>query len=85
MGNCQSKPLLYNKYSEGKIYKIVCRITGDVYIGSTIQPLNARMCEHRRDAKALTVICQSKLIMDRGDYYIELIELYPCNSQSELL
>jgi hypothetical protein len=57
MANCQSKPLPYNKYSEGKIYKIVCKITGDVYFGSTIQSLNTRMREHRRDAKSLTVIC----------------------------
>jgi hypothetical protein len=26
-----------NKYQEGKIYKIVCNITGEVYIGSTLK------------------------------------------------
>ena len=36
MANCQSKPLQYNKYSEGKIYEIICNITGERYVGSTI-------------------------------------------------
>ena len=28
-----------NKYVNGKIYRIVCNITGEQYIGSTIQSL----------------------------------------------
>jgi predicted GIY-YIG superfamily endonuclease len=31
-----------NKYQQGKIYKIVCNETGDIYIGSTIEPTLAR-------------------------------------------
>ena len=35
-----------NKYQEGKIYKIVCNITGEVYIESTIDKLKERLRKH---------------------------------------
>ena len=37
-----------NKYQEGKIYKIVCNITGEVYYGSTIEKyLSSRLAKHK--------------------------------------
>ena len=33
-------------YQNGKIYKIVCNITGLVYIGSTIENLTERLWGH---------------------------------------
>jgi hypothetical protein len=36
MGIVQSKLGMYNIYSNGTIYSIICNITGDIYIGSTI-------------------------------------------------
>jgi hypothetical protein len=68
-------------YSLGKIYEIVCRITGEKYIGSTFQPrLSQRLTKHVSGGNT----CMSKQIIDRGDYFINLIENYPCTSCEEL-
>lgn len=72
-----------NKYQNGKIYKIICNVTGDVYVGSTIKILKKRLCQHKSHAKKTRNIC-SYIIIDRGDYKIELIEDYPCNNSKEL-
>ena len=32
-----------NKYTNSKIYKIICNITGDTYYGSTYQTLPKRL------------------------------------------
>jgi len=68
-------------YKNGKIYKIVCYDTGEIYIGSTVQDLEVRLKGHRGKTGNR---CCSKQIIDRGNYYIELIETYPCNSHFEL-
>ena len=67
------------RYQQGKIYKIVCNITNEIYIGSTIKSLNDRLCVHRLDKE-----CVSRYIIERGDYKIELIKNYPCNNVYEL-
>ncbi len=36
-----------NKYNNGKIYKIMSTIINDVYIGSTILPLDIRFNTHK--------------------------------------
>lgn len=68
-------------YSNGKIYKIVCNITGEIYVGSTVQTLAQRLTQHR-------CICPnsscSKQIIERGDYYIVLLESVACNNRDEL-
>ena len=38
---------LNNKYQNGKIYKIVCNISGKIYVGSTIKPLEIRLSGHK--------------------------------------
>ena len=69
-----------NKYQEGKIYKIVCNITNEIYYGSTIQKyLGDRLASHK-----FNMNCISRNIINRGDYKIELIKNYPCNSRYEL-
>ena len=68
------------KYQQGKIYKIVCNITNEIYIGSTIETINRRLQGHIKDLKD----CRSRKILNRGDYKIELIKNYPCNSKWEL-
>lgn len=76
-------------YSKGKIYKIVCNETGKVYIGSTVQKLNTRLNNHKSyynhwlDGK-IDRQCASYAIIQFDNYYIELIENYPCNSRTEL-
>jgi len=66
-------------YSNGKIYKIECNITNDVYYGSTRKSLSDRMRQHKT-----TRHCTSIKIIDRGNYTCKIIEEYPCNSRLEL-
>ena len=68
------------EYLNGKIYKLVCEITGEVYIGSTIRSLEDRLYNH---VNKYNSTC-SKQIIDRNKYYIEQLESYPCNSKQEL-
>jgi len=65
----------------GKIYKIVCNITNDVYIGSTCSTIEDRLKTHHLKSNRAV----SKLILARGDYYIALIEDYPCKTKLQLL
>jgi hypothetical protein len=68
-------------YQNGKIYTVRSLSRPDlIYVGSTIQPLSVRMGMHRVPSND----CTSKQIVDIGDAYIELIELYPCSSKEEL-
>lgn len=69
-------------YSNSKIYEIICRITNERYIGSTVQPLSKRLAEHRNPSN----MCSSKQIIVRGNYYINLIEDFPvCQNREQLL
>ena len=38
-------------YKKGKIYQIKNTIDDDIYVGSTIAPLNKRMTKHKYSAK----------------------------------
>jgi GIY-YIG catalytic domain len=67
-------------YQDGKIYAIRSNLTEKVYIGSTIRTLRERFSGHKSASKK----CSSKHIIQYPDAYIELIENYPCNSQTEL-
>jgi hypothetical protein len=77
-------------YSTGKIYAIKCAETDDVYIGSTIQPLQKRLVRHRGDYNLFTKdnekynYISSFEIVKYESAYIELLEEYPCNSSEEL-
>lgn len=73
-------------YANGKIYKIACKSTGLIYIGSTT---NAYLCNrlgqhtHRFRNQHLTQYTSSQIIAN-GNYFIELIELVPCSDKDEL-
>mgnify|MGYP003650882274 CR=1 FL=1 len=73
-----------NKYQNGKIYKIVCNITNDVYIGSTVRTLEKRLISHKSSCRNDKRKCSSHTIIERGDYKIELIELHPCETNLQL-
>lgn len=73
-----------NKYQEGKIYKIVCNITGEIYIGSTCSTLRSRLKSHKDHYLYSNRYTSAKPIILRGDYKIELICHYPCNNKTEL-
>ena len=75
-------------YQEGKIYKIYNTINDDIYIGSTSQKLCERMRQHRNDYKSSPRFNMLiyKAIREHGveNFYIELIDKYPCNDKDEL-
>jgi hypothetical protein len=70
-------------YQNGKIYSIRSYQTELIYIGSTTQSLSKRLGKHISDYK--NGVISSKELLKYDDYYIELIELFPCNSREELL
>jgi len=69
-------------YKNGKIYALKSHQIEDIYIGSTTQKLSQRLGKHRADCKDNKG--NTKYILQYEDYYIELIENYPCNSKEEL-
>jgi len=74
------------KYQNGKIYCIKNNLDNDVYVGSTTQPLSKRMSDHRKDMKKHPGrILYSKMHeLGSEQFYIELIEEYPCENLVEL-
>ena len=75
-------------YSKSKIYIIRSYETDEVYIGSTIEPLNKRISQHRASFKRFMnnkghYYTSFKLI-EHADHYIELYEVYPCENKEQL-
>jgi hypothetical protein len=76
-------------YQKGKIYKIICNVTGKSYVGSTCEPsLAKRLAKHVTNYKSW---CNGKYsyttsyeILKENNYMIVLIENYPCSSKDEL-
>ena len=78
-----------NKYQKGKIYKIVCKVTNKIYIGGTCEKyLSDRLKGHRLAYKYKKDVpnyyCSVFEVLKNNDYYIELIENYPCICKDEL-
>lgn len=75
-------------YQKGKIYAIRSHQTDKVYIGSTTQVLSARLGSHVREKKyyedGIINYITSFEMLEFDDYYIELLELCPCDSKEEL-
>ncbi len=65
-------------FQNGKIYSIRSHQTEKIYIGSTTQSLAVRFGGHKRQN------CSSQQILQFDDAYIELIELFPCDSKMAL-
>ena len=72
-------------YKNCKIYQILNNSNSEVYVGSTTQPLCKIMYEHKMCSKYQNCMFY-KMMKEIGHdkFYIELIELYPCNSKEEL-
>lgn len=76
-------------YQLGKIYKIVCNVTGNIYIGSTCEPtLARRLAGHRYSYKSYLngkhdYVTSFKIIQN-NDYDMVLIESYPCETKDQL-
>ena len=80
---------MVKNYQLGKIYKIVCNITRQIYIGSTVEKyLSRRLVEHRHHynqyLRGQTNFISSFEILQGENYDILLIENYPCSSSDEL-
>jgi hypothetical protein len=76
-------------YGKGKIYKIVCNITGLIYIGSTCEPrLPRRLAKHVGNYKEYLAqkrnFVTSFKILENGDYDIVLIEDVKCENRDQL-
>ena len=79
-------------YQNGKIYAIKSNSGGKIYVGSTTKDyLSKRMSHHRTAFKAWEdgngFCCSSReLFIEYGveNCYIELIELFPCETKDEL-
>ena len=73
-------------YANGQIYQVLNTKTNDIYVGSTCSTLAKRMYEHRYDATNRQERHIHKKMYEIGvsDFYIELIELYPCSCRAEL-
>ncbi len=80
-----------DRYKNGKIYKIVCNVTGKVYIGSTCLPtLAKRLAQHRTPYKRFLDKKKEKYmtsfkVLENNNYSIILIEEYPCETKDQLL
>ena len=75
-------------YSNSNIYKIVCNITGFVYIGSTLQTLIQRLQDHKRGYnsylnKKHNYVSSFKILVNEN-YDIILIEDFPCERKEQL-
>lgn len=77
-------------YEQSKIYKIVCNITNEIYIGSTTKHyISDRLANHRSHYKKFKEGTKGYMtsfkILERGDYSIILIEKFPCTTREELI
>ena len=75
-------------YQHGKIYKVLNNVDDDCYVGSTTQPLSKRMASHRKCmncvAKRDRILYTKMRDLGVGNFYIELIEEYPCDNVEQL-
>ena len=73
-------------YSNGKIYTIRCKNNPSIiYVGSTIQSLAKRLGNHKQMSVRKPNILLYKTINNNwNEWYIELYELFSCNTKEEL-
>ena len=73
-------------YSKGQIYTVRCYDDKSlIYVGSTVQLLSKRFSAHRKRIEfSLYQYVNEHYAGNWGKWYIELYELYPCNSKQEL-
>ena len=76
--------------SNGKIYKIICDETGEVYFGSTTLPTeDERLKVHEGNYSSFLKYgvyhwCAVFNIIERGNYHIELVKDFPCETMFDL-
>jgi predicted GIY-YIG superfamily endonuclease len=80
---------MQNKFSNGKIYKIVSNTTNKFYIGSTTKDLKERLRCHQSQYKSFLKGAGAKYltsfeIVKDDDHYIKLLKEVNCESRAEL-
>ena len=76
-----------NKYNNAKIDYTGNIIDEEIYVGSTCQTLSQRMTKHRYDANnrpGKMAIATKMNELGVGNFYIDLIEAYPCDDIKQL-
>jgi len=78
-------------YTNSKIYKIFSNNSTKIYVGSTTKPyLSTRLAQHvsqfrkSKTNERVQIFPASFLVIEDGDYHIELLEIFSCNSRDEL-
>ena len=71
-------------YTQSKIYKITSANSDGVYIGSTTLELDRRLRHHEQQTQIGRNKCTSRDIITLGDFRIELLEEFPCDTREEL-
>jgi hypothetical protein len=76
-------------YENGKIYRIICNVTGLTYIGSTTKNLlSERLSQHvqsyKQYLKGKGSYISSFDVLNNNNCEIFLIEDFPCNSKDQL-
>ena len=75
-------------YQNVKVYKILNTVDDDCYVGSTTQPLSKRMAVHRRNMTAVAkhdrLLYIRMRLLGVDNFYIELIEDFPCETVEQL-
>ena len=78
-----------NKFNNSKVYKIVCRLTGLIYIGSTTKTLDQRLSKHKSDYQCYLTgtshYITSFEIIKNDNYYIKKIKSYNFENHNDLL
>ena len=78
-----------NKYTNGKIYKILSAEYPDkFYVGSTVRTLHRRWIIHKKDSKGVgrdTLFYRTLNEIGFDQFSINLIENHPCETRSQLL
>ena len=77
-------------YQNAKIYKVVCNITGQVYISHTTkkylsQRLSYHLSKFHLYQEGLCAFNPVFRIIENGNYYIELLEMCNCYSKEEVI
>jgi len=75
-------------YQNGRVYQILNNIDNDVYVGSTCSTLTKRLSWHKhrydRQDKQHVPLYAKMHELGFDQFYIELVEQYPCNTREEL-
>jgi hypothetical protein len=82
------KYITNEKYNKGRIYKLICKTSKKIYIGSTCNSIDERYINHISTYnynKTKSDLHQSFEKYGVDDHYIELLELFPCTTVHELL